>query len=177
LLSFIFAIIFRIGSAIRHQKLDEKKTPLLCSKRCSKRAQSIAPDIAAEVLVDDKSVCHFADEVHPKNVERIQAPKQAEKPPMLGQVAGVLDGNSHTHKHRIVKASKNVKRNCKYGEKQIFKGVLVTQVVANLGASHQDQANNCAIAKAQRTLAQYKNRSGPSATTVIIIRPTRMRPT
>ena len=138
-------------------------------------AQPIAPDIAAEVLVDDKSVCHFADKVHPKNVERIQAPQQAEKPPMLGQVAGVLDGNSHTHKHRIVKASKNVKRNCKYGEQQIFQGVLVTQVVANLGASYQ--AKNSAIAKAQRTLAQYKNRSGPSATTVMIIRPTRMRPT
>ena len=90
------------------------------------------PDIAAEVLFNQESVCHFANKIHPENVEQIKPPQQTEKPPVLWQVLRVLNGHSHAHKHGVIKASKNKERQSKYGEKEIFKTVLVLNVVAHL---------------------------------------------
>lgn len=51
---------------------------------------------------------------------------------MLWQVLRVLNGHSHANKHGVVKASENKERHSKYGEKKIFKTVLVLNVVAHL---------------------------------------------
>ena len=92
---------------------------------------------------------------------------------MLRKCARVLDENSYAHENGEEKSSKDVKGQRKNGKKNILEWILVFEVVADLWSL---EAIDSVRWNAQPTLAQYKKRSGPSATTVTIIKPMRIIP-
>ena len=92
---------------------------------------------------------------------------------MLRKGARVLDENGYAHENGIENSSKDEKGQCENGKKKVLEYILVLEVVADLWSL---EAIDSARYNAQPTLAQYKKRSGPSATTVTIIKPMRIIP-